>query len=448
MVNLLDQLKSEGYDVSGVTSDLIKQLKSEGYDTASIEQPVENKPLYQKIADVENKAGDAISKVMNSAPMQYAQHQMEVGQGPLMTGLQNIPGQITNLMNKSGENVTTALAQGAPNRAAISPEIAAGIGTGVQMIPHATMAAQAISDVPALAKALQNASQPVTSTVGSGVGKLRNMARILMGPGETTQQVAMQPIRNSATGYVDQAREAFSMANKIPNELAQAKAELPQVQARMAKLPAEREALITKAGKNIQSLEAPLGPLDSQKIQQLTSNPQTRSSVLKDLTNLTSKGPGAVNSKMTAYDIRQMRQFVQEVARNPEITIEAAQASKINTVLGEAMDSHIPGYKDALDLYKTAQEALDDIPNIKAQQLGDLRSKIKNMESAFTNSKLNAADSLKKAQLNAKQIIQKADMMVQQGKLSDVYRNNLYKGIVATGILGGASKIIDVIGRK
>lgn len=282
--------------------------------------------------------------------------------------------------------------------------------------------------------------------ISAGVNKLRNLAKIMTGPGEAAQNVAMQPIRNSAAGYVNEAQAALKQAQQVPEELSTAKTALPDIQGRVAQLPSERAGLVAKAGKNIQELEKPLGPLDSKLIEDMTSHDKVRSMMLQKMTALTSKGPDAVNEAMSAGEIRQIRQFVQEIARNPKVAIEAPQASQINTVLGKAMDTHIPGYNDALDLYKTAQNALEDVPNIKAQQLGELRSKIKTMESAFTNSKLEAADQLAKAKLNAQQIMQKADMMVQQGKLSDVYRQRLYKGIIATGILGGASKILSKLG--
>jgi hypothetical protein len=359
------------------------------------------------------------------------------------------------LLEKVGEGYEKMgdVAAEAVDKGGKHPYLSAAIGGTIKNIPNAVMAAQALESTPELAqgagnlaKFLKGASSKSGEVISENVDRLRNMARILTGPGEATQTVAMQPIRNAATGFVDEAQSALQTAKQIPPELTQAKAELPELQSRMARLGGERQALIAKAGKNIQSLESGLGNLDSAKIQQLVSDQNVRQATLKDLTSLASQGPEAVNAKMTARDIQQMRQFVQEVARNPELTIEAPQAQQINNVLGQAMDKHIPGYKDALDLYKTAQEALADVPNIKAQQLGQLRSRIKDMGDAFTNSKLGAADALKKAQVNAKQIMQKADMMVQQGKLSDVYRQRLYKGIIATGILGGATKLAHVLG--
>ncbi len=367
----------------------------------------------------------------------------------------SIPSQLQeHVFNPGGQAVAEQLAQGGPNRMPLPPQVAAGIGTGLQMIPDLGSAAMGLAPIAEGVKAegLVNSLKSLRSNTGDvmanlpGVAKLRGLARIMTGPGEAAQNVAMQPIRNAATGFVDSAQADLSAAKQVPQELTAAKQELAQTPAKMNELLAQRQGLVQKAGKNIQSLEVPLGELDSPKIKMLIDNQEARQATLQDLTKLTSKGVDAVNSKMTARDIQQMRQFAQEVARNPELTLEAPQASQINQVLGQAMDKHIPGYKDALELYKTSQEALEEVPNIKAQELGKLRSRIKDMGDAFTNSKLNAADSLKKAQLNAKQIMQKADMMVQQGKLSDVYRQRLYKGIVATGILGGAAKFAQVVG--
>ncbi len=88
-------------------------------------------------------------------------------------------------------------------------------------------------------------------------------------------------------------------------------------------------------------------------------------------------------------------------------------------------------------------DALDEVPNVKAGELGKLRSQIKDMQDSFTNSKLSAADSVRKANLNVKQIMQKADQMVNEGKLSDVYRQNLLKAL-GVGALGtGAVKMFS-----
>ena len=145
---------------------------------------------------------------------------------------------------------------------------------------------------------------------------------------------------------------------------------------------------------------------------------------------------------MTAKDIRLMRQLVQEVGRNPEIALEGAQAAQINKALGKAMDTYKPGYSDALDMYKTAQDALKDVPNVKAMEVGKLRAQIKQMESAFTNSKLSKTEAVKKAQLHTRQIKQKVNDMVNQGKLSDVYRKRLLYTLLGLSGAGTIAKLL------
>lgn len=407
----------------------------------------------QMLSDFKKKYGSPEVKAPAVDPIKVAQNlqsnTMSMNPNIPMPAPVNLTGNVPSVSpNEVGHNIGSITAEELAKRG-VNPYVSALAGMPASMAaPTAEMGYNvAMMGGPrGIAEALGSAGKGIAGLARGGVDKLRNLARIMTGPGQASQELAAIPLRNAAKDFVIEAQQGLNEARQIPPELAQARAELPQMQARMAQLGPQREALVAKAGKNIQSLESGLGDLESQKIQMLVNNPEGRQATLKQLTALTSKGPDAVNAKMTAMDIRQMRQFVQEVARNPEIAIEAPQASQINTVLGQAMDKHIPGYKDALDVYKEAQAALEDVPNVKAQQLGELRSKIKSMQDTFTNTQRSAADNLKRAQLNARQIIQKADMMVQQGKLSDVYRQRLYKGILATGILGGVGKIAKIVG--
>ncbi len=453
----VDGAKKEGYSDSEIADYLSKQnsnfdvqgaLKA-GYSLKEIADHTsqsggsENqKGTLDKAVDIANavkapfeKVGNAVGQALQPG-MQVAQQAMQ-GTIPGM-GMQAMNG-IQNLFQKGGEAAAQTLPNGvsmAPGQQIkTSPEVAGAVGTGLAMTPQIAMAAQGIAEAPQAAQAL--------SDMGStAMSPLRRIATTMVGPGEAAQRVAGNAMMDTANAGVNTANDALSAAKQVPQDLASAKAELPQVQSRMAQLPSQREALVAKAGKNIQSLEAPLGSIDSEKIAQLTSDPAKASARVQKLQNIASKGSDYIANNMTASDIRLNRQFLQEVARNPAVKLEGAQASQLNTAFGEAMDKHIPGYKDALDVYKQAQTALEDVPNVKAQELGNLRSQIKDMETSFTNSKLSAQDAVKKAALNVKQITSKVNAMVDQGKLSDVYRQRLLYAIGGAGLAAGGKTLM------
>lgn len=383
-------------------------------ERALASQSQQNKPLLQKVQQSMTPAMEVMGR-MQQSPLEAA---AQVAQ--------QIP-------EKAGEKVATSLAEGMPtslvpfdrNQVKTSPEVAAAVGTGIQMAPDIAMAAAGLASP---LKRIATTPFEAPKMLSGGVDKLRNIARILTGPGKEAQEL-------SASKMLSSVEDEAAQAKAVPEALARAREEYPQVQARMAKLPSERAALVKKAGKAIQEMEKDLGPLDSQKIKQLTEDPEVANATLKNLTDLTSKGPEAVAKAMGPKEIRLMRQFVQEVSRNPSVTVEGAQAQQANSVLADAMDLYKPGYKSLTNAYNEAKVALKESPNVKAQELADIRSKIKSLTTEHTNKKVQLSEALRKAK-------SLSDQMSKEGALSDTYRKRaIYAALTATG-LGGLKHLL------
>src|SRR3990167_10990393 len=387
----MDYSKLSNEDLLALKAGDYAKLSNEGLLLIKGQEPSKQTGLEKTVGVVETikkpfkKTGEFIEK--NLKPGMGATQKALKGTIPGM-GLTAL-GTAQNVFEQGGQAAAQVLPGGmriAPGQTLrTSPKVAAGIGTGLAMTPDIAMLA---AGGPGMARGATTMARGATTMARGATNPLRRIAEVITGPGEAAQTLKGGRMLAEADTAVAATQDALAASKQIPKELSAAKTELPTMQGRMAKLKSERIQLVQKHGKNIESFEANLGPLESNKIKQILENKPVLDATLKDLTELTRKGSKAIQDKMTAKDIRLMRQLVQEVGRNPEIALEGAQAAQINKALGKAMDTYKPGYSDALDMYKTAQDALKDVPNVKAMEVGKLRAQIKQMESAFTNSKL------------------------------------------------------------
>lgn len=418
---LKDQLEAAGYDTSSLNEDdIISKLDAAGYDTSTLKSAPQNTSPFQA-----DKGKLTVAEQRKQGPINPSTEYNKFTSEMQNTG--------TEMAEKIGEK-----AAGTPLQR-IAPYAGAAIGTTVAMAPD-------IITQMATAPGSAVTATKVGRTAAKAVGPLRKMAEVLTGPGEAKQALRGVQILNPAKEALSAAEEAASAAKQVPEALSNAKAELPQMGNRMNLLKQQRQGLVKKAGEEIGKFEADLGPIEVEKLKQVMSDPETLQATINGYRQLAQKGPKAIQKVMTAKDIRFARQLVQEVGRNPGIKLEGVEAGQLNKAFGEAMDTYKPGYKDALDMYKQAQEALDDMPNIKTKEFGELRSKISQMETQFKNSKLASADKVKQARLHVRQIQSKVDEMVAKGKLSDEARKKFIYALVGSGLVGtGATAAVKYL---
>src|SRR3990167_1722916 len=325
----MDYSKLSNEDLLALKAGDYAKLSNEGLLLIKGQEPSKQTGLEKTVGVVETikkpfkKTGEFIEKNLN--PGMVATQKALKGTIPGM-GLTAL-GTAQNVFEQGGQAAAQVLPGGmriAPGQTLrTSPKVAAGIGTGLAMTP----------DIAMLAAGGPGMARGATTMARGATNPLRRIAEVITGPGEAAQTLKGGRMLAEADTAVAATQDALAASKQIPKELSAAKTELPTMQGRMAKLKSERIQLVQKHGKNIESFEANLGPLESNKIKQILENKPVLDATLKDLTELTRKGSKAIQDKMTAKDIRLMRQLVQEVGRNPEIALEGAQAAQINKAL-------------------------------------------------------------------------------------------------------------------
>lgn len=410
MANLIEQLKSEGYDVSAITPELVKQLQDEGYDTSALGSVQEEKGLWRQgmEATAENPA------------YKFSPQQM------LVEGNE----QAQNLLSsKVAPFVEEQIGTVAPPPVAR----AAGVFTKAALPAIETLG---FPGAPELASRIALSS---ARGVGKGASGLRNLARILTGKGKEAAGVTREQMLKGAQEAVDAAEIGKMASNEVPPALAAAKIKLKEAPGRLSEFEQLAQKRALAQGKKIEKLESPLGKIPTDKMSYFfkEGNPDRVTNKLSVLSKQEETGAFA---KMSPQEIRFNRLFVQEAARNPSFAVEASRARQINKALGQAMDNHIPGYSDQLKAYGKAQEVLDSMPSIKTKYTSNLKAKIEKMGQDFNARKLDAKKAHTLARINARAIKRDADLLVANGKMSSEARKKLLialgVGAAGTGAIG------------
>lgn len=396
----------------------------------------------QTIEVDDNATEQDINGIVQQLASQYSSQQPKQANGmgpnvPDEPGLQNVS--LTPVtgqdLEKQGQDTAESLG------AAGHPYLGAAAGTAIAKAPDIAMAAQGISDAPAIAEGVTALGRGAADLAGKGIAKLSDFAKVLTGP--NGEEAAIQ-----AKNYLEQnaPRAAQKVQELMAPQIESAQNAIAKLKDSIVKLPVEQaqkqemlEGLQKAAGKAIGEAEdnAGFGFKTTPEFEEARKDPKAIQSLAETMSQYAKTGPEGlandIDPKVLQYNRKLAQEADSELSNLGNASLQAGREAAT-----QALEKLSTEFKLARAKYLDITNSLDSLPTEMLEKKAALKSGIIDAQSNLTNLKSQAKELAQAAKsADAEQLLkvkEQANNIAMQGATHDKYMD-----YIKTLIYGGAA---------
>ena len=339
-------------------------------------------------------------------------------------------GQETNpfkAMDQAGEAVGVGLAE-----AGVDPRLAAGVGTGFQMMPDIATLGIPGTKAPAAAKA----AAPVAAKAGQAMVKpMQTFVKRLFGKGEKLATLES----NKVLSELRLAKEAAEKGSSTRHAYQQAhdfvKQEIKNATTQFKGLKAELGNAKDSLKQQINFMENKLGlklnPQQAEAVEKVISNPKLARAKAQQIINLSEK-PIETLQKLDSQTLQTLKKTTEALIRHGGLDdTTKVLLKKSNTKLGQAIPETAQLRADLGSVYKQ----LDTLPKVYKSRSAELQKRLVSYESKLKQIKQadkQKIDYLKKQITKATE--ESAELILEAHKNDLVRKRALYTVLSMAGV--------------
>jgi hypothetical protein len=318
-----------------------------------------------------------------------------------------------------------------------SPEVAAGIGTGIQMAPHAAMSAGSLGPA---AKA--------GSLVGKGgkalVKPLRTFVKRLTGKGEKLTKLESDAMLNELKLAKEAAEEGSTNQRAYSQAYEHVKRQLADVKDNYKVMKAGLDEARGDIGKQIGVVEQKLGLglKDSSYVEKMLSNPKAVQASAQRMIHLGNKSP-EVLKQLGSQTIQQTKKLTEALIKRGGLDDTTKVLLKqANTNIGKAIPETAKLRAELGSVYKQLKE----LPKAYKSKSAELGKRLTKYQTRLKQLKKSDTQTIKQLKKKIAEASYESHQLIIEAHKNDAVRKKTLYAILSLSGLGGFGKLLSTVG--